>query len=64
MLKKLSSVVLAFIMLISIGGAAFAEYFVVDGFKENNLSAAYFKAENSSENNMIQDGVIMPIKIR
>jgi len=39
MLKKLSSVVLAFIMLISIGGAAFAEYFVVDGYKENNLSA-------------------------
>ena len=32
--------------------------------KENNLSAAYFKAENSSEDNMIQDGVIMPIRIR
>lgn len=32
--------------------------------KENNLSAAYFKAENSSEDNMIQDGLIMPIRIR
>lgn len=32
--------------------------------KENNLSAAYFKAENSSEDDMIQDGVIMPIQIR
>lgn len=32
--------------------------------KENNLAAAYFKAENSSEDDMIQDGVIMPIIIR
>ena len=32
--------------------------------KERNLAAVYFKAENSSEDNMIQDGVIMPIQIR
>lgn len=32
--------------------------------KETNLAAVYFKAENSSEDNMIQDGVIMPIRIR
>ena len=36
MLKKLSSIVLAFIMILSLGATAFAEFFVVDGFKENN----------------------------
>lgn len=32
--------------------------------KEKNLTAVYFKAENSSEDDMIQDGLIMPIEIR
>ena len=32
--------------------------------KERNLAAVYFKTENSSEDNMIQDGLIMPIQIR
>lgn len=32
--------------------------------KERNLAGVYFKAENSSEDNMIQDGIIMPIEIR
>ena len=32
--------------------------------KERNLAAVHFKAENSSEDDMIQDGLIMPIQIR
>ena len=32
--------------------------------KEKNLAAVYFKAENSSKDDMIQDGVIMPIQTR
>ena len=32
--------------------------------KETNCAAVYFKAENSNEDNMIQDGLIMPMRIR
>lgn len=39
MLKKLSSLCLAVVMLLSLGMTAFAEYFFIEGFEDNNLSA-------------------------
>jgi len=39
MVKRICSVVLMFVMLISIQVLAFAEYFYVGGFNENNLPA-------------------------
>lgn len=39
MLKKICSIALAFVMMFSLASVAFADFFVVDGFKDNNLSA-------------------------